>query len=256
VLSEHTELNRLGAVTALWFTEDATQLLVGGETGQIEVWRVDESGLMARAHALRKHRRSVRGLACNPSGKIVVSGSVDGEVIWQQSSEGGKSESLKAFHSGVQAIHLPSRGTNLLASDGSRLLTINLRSHEIVRNISLESYPTDVVAFSPDGAELALARRRKIGIWDTQTGLRLTELTDERQTQWSAIFIPNGQGLLSGGSGRITAWDVEKSAVGQQFKMGTRYVKSIAVSRDGSLVAAVGHAPLQTLQVVRIPSDG
>lgn len=71
-------------VCSMVFTEDASRLLIGDNIGNIAVWDVKTK---LRVGIVAAHTAQVNQLLVSPSGKHVVSGSHDGEIlIWNSSS--------------------------------------------------------------------------------------------------------------------------------------------------------------------------
>jgi WD40 repeat protein len=68
------------------------------------------------------------------------------------------------------------------------------------------------------------------------------------------LFTPDGRRLLSGGRGNLYVWDLAADQLAASLSAGgSLYVQTIAVSRDGSMAAAIPSAAGQTLYVLRLP---
>lgn len=109
---------------------------------------------------------------------------------------------------------------------------------------SIGMVPSPVrVAFSPDGARLAVAdsppnREQSVLLFDTSTGARLEVIAVPDQAIGLA-FHPDGSRLLVGGDRVIRYWDLERSAFAPRVDGGHRAeVTDIALSTDGAVVAS------------------
>jgi WD40 repeat protein len=71
------------------------------------------------------------------------------------------------------------------------------------------------------------------------TGRELPPLVSD-EIQWCMRFTPDGSHLISGGSGKVNLWDVRTQKRIHVQATGHGYIKSLAVSNDGSLLAAPG----------------
>jgi len=100
------------------------------------------------------------------------------------------------------------------------------------------------LAFSPAGNKLASASHDgTIRLWDTATGQPITTLTGHNDRVTSVVFTPDGARLISGGwDGSVRVWDIASGQQLSAFEHGAQ-IESVAVSFDGSRVAAGGVNP-------------
>ncbi len=110
-------------------------------------------------------------------------------------------------------------------------------------------------AFSPDGKHLAISRHREIWVIDPKTGDVRATLKGTGSIIRGLIFHPDSNRLLaSGAEGTVDIWDVSESAqIGSIDFQTSRARNVLAISPDGSLVAAVRNSPGQTIKVARMP---
>ena len=69
-----------------------------------------------------------------------------------------------------------------------------------------------LVAFSPDGRSLAVARYRTVAIWDVTAAAKSPRMTIEVQSSLGMSWItyaPDGKSLVTASSGEIRVWDAE-----------------------------------------------
>jgi WD40 repeat protein len=237
------------------FSFDGGKLFAGGYRGTIQVWNVDHAGRLRAAGSIRGHARPVTCLVTSPAARFVLSGSAAGELIWQAYDKPSQeSRALAAFERPVLAVHLPQSGMAAWATDGRRLIQFDLRNTHITKTYELGRLAARAAAFSTDGAQLAMSLGRSIGLWDTQTGAEIMTLPAFGESQWSVAFLPDGGGLVSGGRGKATLWRLAdgQPVVGVDLG-GVLYIKALAVTKDGTLLAAIPSSAGQTLSVARLP---
>lgn len=248
-------LDALGQVQCVAFSSDGARLFAGGYRASIQAWEVDESGKLKAARTLHGHGKPVTVLATSLTSAMLASGSAGGDLLWQDfNDEAAKPQSLAAFERSVLAVHLAPSGSEAWATDGRRLVQVDLKSAQVMKQIELGHGFAHAAAFSPDGSQLAISRGSKISVRDTQSGAELVTLSAGRDVQWSLAFLPNGARLVSGGRGRVVLWSVaDVKPLGAIDEGGVLYVQTLAVSKDGSLLAAIPHAAGQTLTITRLP---
>lgn len=256
-LSAQTELRELSQITALCFAPDGQRLFIGGNSGIIQVWGLGSGGVLGSAglsDALSGHRRAVRCIAAAPDGSFLVSGGEDNRLIWQQPGATTQVRNLASFRASVRAARLTSDGTTAIASDGRELAWVDWRTATVTRTFPLKSSYTHGVSISPDGARVACSYGSDITTWETETAQMQTLDAEHRELQWCVLFTPDGRRLLSGGRGCVSLWDMATGRQTATISLGSiLYVQTIAVSRDGTLLAAVPSAAGQTLYVFRLP---
>jgi WD40 repeat protein len=256
-LAEQTGLGELGQITALSFAADGQQLFLGGYSGAIQVWHLGSGSVLESAGlsgGLSVHQRAVHCLAPGPDGSFLISGGKDKRLIWQQPGPTIGARTLVSFQREVRAIRLISEGRVVMASDGEELVWVDLQTSEVTRRLPLGRSYIHAASISPDGARIACSQGSEIKVWATESNETRTLRGEPSEIQWSVLFTPDGRRLLSGGRGNLYVWDAATGEPSASLSLATiLYVQTLAVSRDGSLVAAVPSAAGQTLYVFRLP---
>jgi len=216
---------------------------------------VDKQGRLQSARLIHGHEREVTCLAASPSAPFVASGSSAGDVIWQSYGDPKQApRKLAAFRRPTLAIFLPKSGTEAWATDGRRLIQIDLSEARIMVTHELGRGTGRVAAFSSDGSMVAICLGTEIRLVKTATGAEEMKLS-LRQMQWSVAFSPDDKRLITGGSGKATLWRVDDGQPESEVDLGgILYVKSLAISSEAGLLAAIPSAAGQTLTVVRLPN--
>ncbi len=98
----------------------------------------------------------------------------------------------------------------------------------------IKKYRINDIAYSPDGAQLAVASRDGIWLYDAQTGHELDIFTGHTGSIWNVSFSPDGRTITSAGQDRtIRIWDVN---TGQNLQTYRHQVWDVAYSPDGKTI--------------------
>ena len=126
----------------------------------------------------------------------------------------------------------------VLTSFAGDYTTLNLPEGAIAR---LGKGTVRDIAYSPDGARLAVGGSLGIWIYDSGRGEALALLTGH--TGWinSVAFSPDGNTLASGsGDQTVRLWDVSTGTLLNTLTGHTNDVESVAFSPDGNTLASGG----------------
>ena len=256
-------------------------LISGGYDGRLLWWNI-ESG--SKIRSVDAHRKWVRGLAATPDGRIVASVADDMVCRLWDVATGRMIRELRG-HAETTPHHFPSMlFACAISADGRHLATgdkvghVNIWELESGRPIaSLEApvlYTWDPVqrrhsiggiralAFSPDGARLAVGGINKISnidhldakprveVFDWRKGERTGELSGEGRGLVEHLeFHPRGDWLLGAGGytdGFLLFGDVAAKKVITQQKV-PMYVHDLAVNEGCDTIYAVGHHKVAVL---------
>jgi eukaryotic-like serine/threonine-protein kinase len=97
-----------------------------------------------------------------------------------------------------------------------------------------------LVAISPDGKTVAVARARKttVSLWQAETGAAIDEINT--QIELTALALGADQQLATAGSGEIRLWDVDSLTPLPSLTPNQSAVQFLRFSPQGSLLAVVG----------------
>ncbi|MBE9100520.1 BTAD domain-containing putative transcriptional regulator [Vacuolonema iberomarrocanum] len=212
------------------------QQLVSEQTSSLNVWDVASGQLIK---TLNGHKSLIWTVASSPTENLLVSGSVDADlIVWDLE----KSELLHRLIGHTQQINAAAfspDGTQIVSASVDKTLRIwNFKTGEMLNDWPCESEP-QCVSFSPNGQHLAIGQYDgTINIWNLQTEqIELTFKAHQSQIV-SIAFSPCGEYLASGGVDATTKlWDPK---TGQLLHITTVYINSIwrlAFTPDGKYLA-------------------
>lgn len=152
------------------------------------------------------HQGNVNGVAFSRDGRMVVSAGYDATLRFTPLD--GAAPRVVKLTSPLNALAIsPSDEIATGGADGS----VFLLTPEGALRLQIEAAEAPVIAlaFSPDGARLAVASPRGgIGVLDVASGKPVFTLNGPGLPVWSLGFTPDGRQILTGGSDRLLRrWD-------------------------------------------------
>ena len=210
VLEPLTVENGLNA-TRVAFSHGGSLLAVGGSKGSLSLWHWPSK---CRLAVLNGHRGGVNSIDFSADDSVLASADTEGLVKLWNVAEGKERLTFRA--------HAPSHAATVVrfSPDGTLLATAsylerNVRLWSASSGESRGSLPPAAsgcraLAFSPDGAILALARGDGTAVlWSVAEGRPLAPMVANERSLQSIAFSRDGQYLATGGSdGCLRLWDV------------------------------------------------
>ena len=255
-------LPRLTAMTKDGAFVAAAVTTAKGKPG-LAVWNGESGKLLAQLPLSEK----AAVLALSPDGALIAAGKEDGEIeVWSIKSA-ALLASLQARQIKIQALALDrdrrrmslsaagtmypwsaARGWLLAAGDAGGTVTIWDLGARIPRSYCRGSYhDIYAVAFSPDGVTLASSGRGATKLWDVATGSLLLNV-GAGDFAGCLAFSPDGGKLAVGSTpplcpsgGGLSVWSLEPARGLQTLRGLEGQVAKVCFSRDGRLLAALGH---------------
>jgi WD40 repeat protein len=233
-------------VTGLAFTPDARTLSSASRDGTVRLWDVVS---LKETAILRGHKGDIWAMAMTPDGKVVASGGIDGCVrLWdvaahrelRKLADGQGRVECAAFSPDGKLLAVGDRG---YGGEGGALRLWDWQGGKELQRLA-EQEGVRCVAFAPDGNSLVVAHHPQICVWDIGPGGLLKRMRAAHCEVGDRMgCLPDGT-LASVGRGSevmthfLRLWDTRRNERVHEFGTGTGYRSTMAVSRDGRLVAA------------------
>ena len=238
------ELQKLaGAMnsSSVVFSPDGKTVAFGG-SGNIRMWNT-ESGehfdisLLGPNEIHRSTRKpKISVLVFSPDGKTLVSGTEDGKVQMWEPETGDNIDPTLLF----EAKDLEEKDLDEIKQE-SKLIEVKETNVVInkVRSPTVTYYEfIKTLAFSPDGALLALGTNKRIRLFGIKRQIGFKELPYGAET---LLFSPDNSVLLCGFSiGRIELWNLATVDKLSTLEGHTAAVQTMVFSPDGKTLVSTG----------------
>jgi WD40 repeat protein len=246
-LREHARLRHPSWVWSMAFSPDGRQLVTIAD-GRIRLWDVPTA---SESPAFRGHAGSFVSVAYSPDGRRVLSGGNDNDKtmrLWDAKT----GEELRRFNGHgriVWSVAFSPDGRRALSGSADRIVRLwDVETGELLGRLEGHTGWVRSVAFSPDGrralssgggpAEEGHWIDCTVRVWDLETHKELQRFEGHSQPVWSAVFLPDGRRVLSGGDPIARLWDVESGKEMRTFKGHLATINDLALSPDGRRVAS------------------
>ncbi|HUS67085.1 MAG TPA: protein kinase [Kofleriaceae bacterium] len=228
-----------GVWDATW-SPDGTMIATAGGEGTVQLWEEREGRLLARRVG---HRGGVRRVAFHPSGRTMVSASLDGRgIIW--TTEPTLRVTLLRGHgdAAVYSAEFAPSGAHVLTASGDR--TARVWDAATGRELLVLRHDASlaIARYSPDGRRIATGSDDgTVQVWDALTGSRLEtkKLHDGfvLDVGWDAA---GGRVVSAGADGEAHVWQLDDGAPIRTFDHGGAALQWAAFHPSRPVIATSG----------------
>jgi WD40 repeat protein len=201
---------------------------------------------------LGQDRRNLLAMVYSPDGKALACGTTyfgrtsgKGSLTVWDVGTGKEGISLQPLHD-TYTIAYSSDGKLLACGEGDKLVRVfDTPTWKTRTRLRAGGDGDNRLAFSPDGATLAVARRNVLALWDIATDKRTRVLTHQLFAVEGLAFSPDGKTLVCVGTrGPFVVWDVangnERWSADGHVVHTVNVVSSVAFAPDGESFATGG----------------
>ena len=229
-------------VSAAYFAAaDRELVLIGNANRQVDVYDTAERGLL---RSFSGYSAQVGPSAIDPAGDRLVLGTEDGHaIVWDLTSDEPEMiYALAAANMPVQGVVLSADGRALATYSPERVVRLwNLTSGATQAILADFDQPVRAVAFSADGAQVAIGFQAQVRVWAAQDSAPLrTFNTADHAADRQLLFTPDGY-LLGGGAGSdtVTMWALDTGELYASLPGHGQGFNSMVLSPNGELLVTV-----------------
>jgi WD40 repeat protein len=238
-----------GPVADLAFSLDGLTLAAVGRSRRVWLW--DLAGRQVRAK-LRGHPVHVSRIAFSPNGGLLASVDRNDTVkLWDPVS-GSRIRDLHSPRSWGRPIRSlsfsPDGGTLVVAKTRRRRCGVELLGWGVTPGkaiwspLVLDGDRADAVAFSPDGATLAVVQGVQVLLLPVTSSGRRVRLRHDLEVT-SVAFSPAGDRLAAVAWGEVSLWDHRKVKLVSRLEGIPGMVRGVAFTPDGRTFATAAGQP-------------
>ncbi len=233
-------------VRSVAISPDGQGLLTGSGDSSAVLWKAS-TGDKVRTFA--GHTQPINSVAFSPDGRKILTGSADETAILWDAQSGDRLLTFRGQSHCVSAVAFCPDGEKLLTGSGYSAhpngiyaaLLWDARTGERLRTIPGHKELIQALAVSPDGQQALTGSSDKTAVlWNLQTGERIRGFAGHSADGVDSVaFSPDGRRVLTGSwDNTVVLWDKATGKIVQRLATISLHVRSIALSPDGSLIAA------------------
>lgn len=221
---------RVDAV-AIYYSPDKSELYTVKTSGRISVYSADTGQFQTDMQG----QRDFNGImAYHADSGLLALGGADGQVrVWDVAARQSL-VTLEAHGQPITALAFSDDGARLATAGNEGVVSIwDWRARTLITRFQAAA---SRLVFSPDGAQIAVALERQIGLWNTADGRASGTLNT---LPGAALFYsPDGQYVLTANaSAPMSIWDAQTAALVNTLPGVTGEVLTAAFSPNSDLLA-------------------
>ncbi len=229
---------RRGGVFSVAFSPDGAQVAMATSTGPLEVW---DLASCTQVHTMREHDTYVWAVAFSPDGRYLASGGHDSSIrLWDRTT--GAQIRTYAGRPGITGLAFSPDGQWIVsAGDACRLWSVDTGLE-----LAIFHGPSQRVAFSPDGSQIASGSDDQVKLWFATPNLQLTVGGHGAHVKCIA-FSPDGKLVASAAQNNHPLWDPTTGEELLSFST-EGGLGALAFSPDGRRLASAALNPEVTVR--------
>ena len=225
-----------GPVWRVAFSPDGATLATGSSDDTFRLWQMSDGSQRA---VLEDHMGGEAALAFSPDGAILATGWENDVRLWHAAGD-TLLRTLEGHSFWINDLAFSPDGATLASASADQ--TVRLWQVEDGREIHILEGTIDEVsslAFSPDGLVLATSSTDEgVMLWDRTTGQLLARSEDNQTGGGLLTLSPDGSTVASGSGTAVQLRRASDGAPAGRLQGHTDWVRAVAFSPDGTLLAS------------------
>ena len=224
IFSGHT-----GRVTSLVFLLDGKSLVSGSDDKTVKLWDMQTGGVVK---TFSGHTSWILSISISADFATIASGSHDKSIrLWNIYT--GKCYCIIKQEDTVYHVRFsPTDPHHLLSICNRKVWAWNINGDQV-----RPTYDGYDVAFSPDGTQFAVCNKTGVTVWNTSSGVILTEIPTHDCN--NCCFSPDGKLIAATDYNTIYIWDIASSYLVESFVEYAGLISTLLFSSPSSLISAV-----------------
>lgn len=232
-------------VNKVRFSPDGRLIASASDDGTARIWDVVTGHQRAILRHTEDPKKSlILDVAFSRDSQLLATAGLDGTARLWQSQRGRLIATLSGHTSAVRSVEFAPDGKQTLLVTGSsdhtaRLWEVSKRQWKSSRILSGHTDWVNNASFSKDGRSVVTASNdRTARVWDTATGITLSELRGHTDQVRESSYIVDGRYVLTtSADGTARIWEPRRGGIVSVLLTNPSY--SAAISADGQIAAVV-----------------
>ena len=230
-------LRHVFAVRQVTFTKSGDALLSASQDGTVKLWDWNNGG--DRPRFVFNHRAGVNEMSVHEEGRLLATGTEDGEVHFWRLDTGTETFSV-SFPEAVTSIQFTKNGRSVaVGGDDGVVRLLDVASRQGLVTPLVHRDPVKHVEFSPAGdLILTVTEGNEVRVWETASGRLFSPPFRHLNYVNHATFDPSGRRVATAGADRLVkVWDLAGVRDHGREWQHTQRVRVAAFAPDGESLA-------------------